>query len=97
MTDESHQPDESLLAEYADADEAVVTFHPQIWHGNRALTGDDIETYRVPIEAALGDNGKLLEDDSRESDGLADHENPSKRAQNWSKNDPFYVTIDELR
>ncbi|EMA54377.1 hypothetical protein [Halococcus salifodinae] len=97
MPNENHQSDASIPAEHADADEAIVTFHPQIWLDNRALTSDDTETYTVPIEAALDDNGELLEDDSRESDGLANHENAPERAQNWSENDPYYVTIDGLR
>jgi hypothetical protein len=97
MPDDIRQPETTLLPEIEDADKAVVTFHPQIWHCNRALTSDDIETYTVPIEAALDDNGELLEDDTGESDRLAGHENAPERVQNWSKNDPYYVTIDGLR
>jgi hypothetical protein len=87
MTDSTHHSETSLPPEIEDANEAVVTFHPQIWHDNRALTSDDIETYTVPIEAALDDNGELLEDDTGESDALANHENAPKRAQNWSESD----------
>jgi hypothetical protein len=97
MPDNTRHSETSLPPEIEDADEAVVTFHPQIWHDNRALTSDETEMYTVPIEAALDDNGELLEDDSRGSDALAAHENAPKRAQNWSKSDPYYVTIDELR
>jgi hypothetical protein len=97
MSDDTYQSEPSLPTGIEDVDEAVVTFHPQIWHDNRALTSDETETYTVPIEAALGDNGELLEDDSRESDALAAHENAPERAQNWSETDPYFVTIDELR
>ena len=97
MSDNTHNSETSLSSEIEDADEAVVTFHPQIWHDNRALTSDNTETYTVPIEAALNDNRELLEDDTGESDALATHENAPERAQNWSENDPYYVTIDELR
>jgi hypothetical protein len=97
MSDNTRHSEPSLSSEIEDADEAVVTFHPQIWHDNRALTSDNTETYTVPIEAALDDNGELLEDDTGESDALATHENAPKRAQNWSENDPYYVTIDGLR
>jgi hypothetical protein len=96
MTDSTHHSETSPAPEIEDADEAVVTFHPQIWHDNRALTSDNTETYTVPIEAALDNNGELLEDDSGESDALATHENAPERAQNWSENDPYYVTIDGL-
>ncbi|GAA0451505.1 hypothetical protein MUK72_15565 (plasmid) [Halococcus dombrowskii] len=97
MPDNTRHSEASLPLRIEDADEAIVTFHPQIWHDNRALTSDDTETYTVPIEAVLDDNGELLEDDTGGSDKLADHENAPKRAQNWSENDPYYVTIDGLR
>ena len=97
MPDNTRHSETSLPPEIEDADEAVVTFHPQIWHDNRALTSDNTETYTVPIEAALDDNGELLEDDTGESDALATHENAPERAQNWSENDPYCVTIDGLR
>ncbi|EMA56644.1 hypothetical protein [Halococcus thailandensis] len=97
MSDNTRHSETSLSSEIEGADEAVVTFHPQIWHDNRALTSDDTETYTVPVEAALDDNGELLEDDTGESDALATHENAPERAQNWSENDPYYVTIDGLR
>lgn len=97
MPDNTRQSETSLPPKIEDADEAVVTFHPQIWQDNRTLTSDDTETYTVPVEAALDDNGELLEDDTGESDELADHENAPDRAQNWSESDPFCVTIDGLR
>jgi hypothetical protein len=97
MPDNTRQPETSLSPEIEDVNEAVVTFRPQIWYDNRALTSDDTETYTVPIEAVLDNNGELLEDDSRGSDKLAAHENAPERARNWSENDPYFVTIDELR
>jgi hypothetical protein len=78
-----------------EAEEAVVTFHPQIWHDNRAITSDDPERFTVPIEDALTPEGELLEDDTGESDQLRHHENAPERAQQWDG--PFYVTIDEVR
>ena len=79
MADDTHQSNASLPPEIEDADEAVVTFHPQIWYDNRALTSDDTETYTIPIEAVLDDNGEVLEDDTGESDTLAGHENAPER------------------
>lgn len=95
MTDSTHHSETSPAPEIEDVDEAVVTFHPQIWHDNRALTSDDTETYAVPIEAALDDDGELLEDNTGESDRLTDHENAPERVQNWKG--PHYVTIDGVR
>ena len=95
MSEDTHQPETSLLPEVEDVDEAVVTFHPQIWHDNRALTSDETETYTVPIEDVLDDNGELLTDDAGKSDALADHETAPERVQNGDG--PFYVTINELQ
>lgn len=95
MSDNTSHSETSPPPEIEDADEAVVTFHPQIWHDNRALTSDDTETYTVPIEAALDDDCELLEDDTFESDELAGHENAPERAQNWEGS--YYVTIDGVQ
>jgi hypothetical protein len=93
MPDDTHQPESSLLPEVKDADEAVVTFHPQMWKNDYAVTGDSV-TYTVPIEDALNDDGEVRTGHG-ETDVLAHHENAPKKAQNWYG--PFYVSIDELR
>jgi hypothetical protein len=93
MPDDTHQSETSLLPEVEDADEAVVTFHPQMWKNDYAVSGDSV-TYRVPIEDALTDDGNLRTEHP-DTDALAHHENAPEKAQNWYG--PFYVTIDELR
>jgi hypothetical protein len=95
MADNTHQSDVSLAPHLEGTTEAVVTFYPQIWRNDRAITGDETETFTVPIEEAVGDDGELLEDNTDKSGVLAYHENAPERAQNWYG--PFYVTIDEVR
>jgi hypothetical protein len=95
MADNTHQSDVSLAPHLEGATEAVVTFYPQIWRNDRAITGDETETFIVPIEEAVGDDGELLEDSTYKSDELTDNENAPERAQNWYG--PSYVTIDEVR
>jgi len=67
-----------------------VSFHPQVWRDNRALTGDPIE-FTVPREDAVNAEGDLYENNSAESDQLRNHENAPEKAQKWQG--PFYVTI----
>lgn len=74
------------------AEFAVVTFYPQIWHDNRAVTSDDTEQFEVPINKATDDGGHLLKDCTSATDQLRHCENAPERAQNWYG--PFYVEID---
>lgn len=74
------------------AEYAVVTFYPQIWHDNRAVTSDDTEQFEVPINKATDDEGHLLKDNSAATDQLRNCENAPERAQYWYG--PFYVEID---
>jgi hypothetical protein len=72
---------------------ALVTFYPQIWRGDRAITAhEQIEKFTVPLEDALDDDGEMLEDDSYGSDQLRCHDNAPKMAREWDG--PFYVTVD---
>lgn len=94
MTAETDQPKTELPAELKGADEAVVTFHPQVWKNDYPITGDDTETYTVPLEEVLTDDGELPET-NEETERLAWCENAPERAQNWYG--PYYVTIDEVQ
>jgi hypothetical protein len=84
----------SILEDRPDVTHVRVTFHPQIWHNEHAVTSDDTVTFLVPIEKALTLDGKIVADDTDASDQLAWVEEAPDLAQNWSG--PFYVTVDEL-
>lgn len=84
----------SVLEEYPNVTHVRVTFHPQVWVDDRAVTSTDTETYLVPLEKALTPDGDLVEDDTDTSDQLARVEEAPDRARNWAG--PFYVTVDEL-
>ena len=92
MTPDS-TPD-GVCVECSNATHVRVTFHPQIWVDDRAVTGTETETYLVPIEKALTDDGELIADNTGASDQLAWVEEAPDRARNWDG--PFYVTLDEL-
>jgi len=78
-----------------DQEVVVVTFHPQIWKDDHAVTGTNTKTYRVPREDALvPGTDELVPDRSGQSDGLAWHENAPEYAQDWQG--PFYVTVEEV-
>jgi len=77
-----------------EATHVQVTFHPQIWKGDRPVSGSEIRTFVIPFEAATDEDGTLVENNSHASDQLARHENAPKKASNWAG--PFYVTLDEL-
>jgi hypothetical protein len=83
-----------LLNERPDATHTRVTFHPQLWVDDRAVTGNDTVTYPVPLEKALTSDGDLVKDDTDASDQLALIEETPELARNWQG--PFYVTVDEL-
>lgn len=40
----------SILDEHPDATHIPVIFNPQLWVGDRAVTGDDTMTYLGPLE-----------------------------------------------
>jgi hypothetical protein len=84
----------SVLEEYPNATHVRVTFHPQVWVDDRAVTSTDTETYLVPLEKALTPDGDFVEDDTDASDQLAWVEEAPDRARNWDG--PFYVTVDEV-
>jgi hypothetical protein len=86
--------DTDLAPELQDATEVVVTFHPQIWKDDYAVTGSDTETYTLPIEDVVMGDG-TLPDDSEATETLAWHEDAPERARNWQG--PFFVTVDEVR
>lgn len=94
-SDSIDDPNVELAPELQGATEAVVTFHPQIWRDNRAITGDETETYTLPIEDIVTDDGELPGDNTYESDALAWHEDAPKRAREWQG--PFYVSVGEVR
>lgn len=71
-----------------------VTFHPQVWQDERAVTGTDTEQFYVPADDATDDDGNLLPDNSRESDVLRLHSNAPVRARHWQG--PFYVTLERV-
>lgn len=83
-----------VCVECPNATHVRVTFHPQIWVNDRAVTGTETETYLVPLEKALTDGGELVADNTDASDRLARVEEAPDRAHNWDG--PFYVTLDEL-
>lgn len=84
----------SLLEEYPSATHVRVTFHPQVWVDDRAVTSTDTETYLVSLEKALTPDGDLVEDNTDASDQLALVDEAPERARNWPG--PFYVTVDEV-
>jgi hypothetical protein len=86
--------DVDLVPELQDVTEAVVTFHPQIWKNDHAVTGTETETYTLPIEDVVMADGTLPED-SEATETLAWDEDAPERARKWQG--PFYVTIDEIR
>lgn len=88
--------DADLAPELQDATEVVVTFHPQIWRNGYAITGTETETYALPIEDVVLDDGTLPDKSSSEpTETLAWHEDAPERARKWQG--PFFVTIDEIR
>jgi hypothetical protein len=93
-TSDTGDIDIDLAPDLQDATEAVVTFHPQLWKNDYAVTGTDTETYTLPIEDVVLDDG-TLPDVSKGTETLAWHEDAPKRARNWQG--PFFVTIDEVR
>lgn len=92
MTDPTDDVD--LVPELQDATEAIVTFHPQIWKGDHAVTGTDTETYTLPIEDVVTEDG-TLPGGSEAAEPLAWHEDAPERARKWQG--PFFVTVDEIR
>jgi hypothetical protein len=92
MTPDS-TPD-GVCEEYPNATHVRVTFYPQLWVDDRAVTGTDTRTYLVPLEKALTDDGELVADNTGASDWLARVKEAPDRARNWDG--PFYVTLDEL-
>jgi hypothetical protein len=83
-----------LSVEYPTATHVRVTFHPQLWVDDRAVTGTDTETYLVPIKKALTDNSDLVADDTDASDQLVWVNEAPERTRNWGG--PFYVTLEEI-
>lgn len=71
-----------------------VTFYPQIWRNDNAVTSDDKETFYVPREDATDEEGDLFPDNDWASDRLRRHENAPERAKKWQG--PFYVTLEEI-
>jgi hypothetical protein len=86
--------DIDLVPELQEATEAVVTFHPQIWKDDYAVTGTNTETYTLPIKDVVMSDG-TLPDDSVAPEPLARHADAPERARNWQG--PFFVTVDEVR
>lgn len=83
-------------------EEAVrVTFHPQQWDEHlgeeRAVEADDASTvtFIVPTDQATTEDGQLVDDDSRESDLLREHEEAPSWVNEWSG--PFYITTEFCR
>ena len=93
-TSDTDDIDIDLAPDLQDATEAVVTFHPQLWKNDYAVTGTDTETYTLPIEDVVLDDG-TLPDVSKGTETFAWHEDAPKRARNWQG--PFFVTIDEVQ
>lgn len=83
-----------VCVECPNATHVRVTFYPQLWVDDRAVTGTDTETYLIPIEKALTDDGELFVDNTDASDRLARVEEAPDRARNWDG--PFYVTLNEI-
>lgn len=82
--------------EIEEDEKAKVTFHPQAWQNDYAVPVDpEGETeFVVPCEDATDDKGKLLSDNSWESDVLKDHPNAPEWIKSW--NGPFYITLEKL-
>lgn len=64
------------------AEYAVVTFYAQVWKDDIAVNVWD-KTYRVPIEAVVDDDGKVIADNSHRSDQLRWHEDAPEKVQEW--------------
>lgn len=77
-----------------DATHALLRFHPQVWQNDIPVTGDDTEEFIVPIEDAMNDEGKLVEERTYEADQLRSHPNASEKAAKWPG--PFEITIKEF-
>lgn len=81
----------------SDAEEVIVTFHPQEWHEYageeraHAHPNHDSVKFTVPLEDAIDENGNFLKDDTYASDALAEHENAPDWVNEWEG--PFYITI----
>jgi hypothetical protein len=93
-TDDADSVDVDLAPELQDATEVVVTFHPQVWRNDYAITGSETETYTLPIEDVVMNDG-TLPDGSVASETLAWHDDAPERARKWQG--PFFVTIDEVQ
>jgi hypothetical protein len=93
-TDETDGVDIDLAPDLQGATEAVVTFHPQVWRNDYAITGSETETYGLPIEDVVMDDG-TLPDGSEASETLAWHDDAPERARKWQG--PFFITVDEIR
>lgn len=65
-----------------EAEYAVVRFYAQVWKNDYAVDVWD-ETYRVPVEDAIGDDGGFLETNTAASDQLRWHDDAPDRVQNW--------------
>lgn len=71
-------------------------FHPQRWHGDYARSADPrgMQTWNVPLEDALDEDGHLVEDNKYSSDELRYHDRAPLWVRIWDG--PFYVTIEDI-
>jgi len=79
---------------HVDPDDYVeVTFHPQAWRNDYAISVDPEgpTTFEVPRADTLDEDGNPLPDNSAESDALRYHPLAPEWMKNWSG--PYYVTV----
>lgn len=86
------------LKKFAGEDEqrVKVTFHPQAWQNDYAISVDpEGETeFTVSLSDATDEEGNLLPDGSYEANALKNCPNAPKWIQKWKG--PFYITLDRL-
>jgi hypothetical protein len=73
------------------ATHVLAEFYPQVWGSEGALTGIETRTFIVPIEEAVDEDGRLVDDCCEASDVLCQTENAPKKARLWQG--PFFVKI----
>lgn len=74
-----------------------VKFYPQTFVGEYIESTDPRgkQKWEIPLEDALHDDGTLVEDRTRYSDRLKEHERAPLWIRQWS--DPFYIRITAIK
>jgi len=78
-----------------------VTFQAQEWNNDISVLAErepNRTTYNIPYEDAVTDDETLPDDDSLESDELAEHPNAPDWVQEWVEQSqgPFYIQTETI-